>query len=118
MTRIYLYDTTLRDGAQTYGVDFSLADKRAIALALDELGIDMIEAGWPGANPSDSAFFEDLPSLRFARFAAFGMTRRAGRSASNDPVLGAVVSAGTPAVCLVGKTSAFHVTQALQIDKT
>jgi 2-isopropylmalate synthase len=116
MTRITLYDTTLRDGAQTYGVDFSLADKRAIALALDALGIDMIEAGWPGANPSDTAFFDDLPRLRHARFSAFGMTRRTGRSASNDPGLNKVLSAGVSAVCLVGKTWDFHVTKALEIS--
>jgi 2-isopropylmalate synthase len=115
MTRIHLYDTTLRDGAQTYGVDFSLADKRAIAVALDALGIDTIEAGWPGANPSDTAFFADLPALQHARFSAFGMTRRAGRSASNDPGLTTVLSAGTPSVCLVGKTWDFHVRTALEV---
>ena len=116
MTRVYLYDTTLRDGAQTYGVDFTLADKRAIALALDDLGIDMIEAGWPGANPTDTALFDDLPSLRHARFSAFGMTRRSGRSASNDPGLNKVLQAGVSAVCLVGKTWDFHVTRALEIS--
>ena len=116
MTRIYLYDTTLRDGAQTVGVDFSLGDKQAIALALDELGIDMIEAGWPGTNPTDTAMFEDLPTLRHARFSAFGMTRRSGRSASNDPGLNRVLSAAVGAVCLVGKTWDFHVTKALEIS--
>ncbi len=116
MTRVYLYDTTLSDGAQTYGVDFTLADKRAIALALDDLGIDMIEAGWPGANPTDTALFDDLPALRHARFSAFGMTRRSGRSASNDPGLNKVLQAGVGAVCLVGKTWDFHVTKALEIS--
>jgi 2-isopropylmalate synthase len=116
MTRLTLYDTTLRDGAQTKGVDFSLADKRAIAQALDGLGIDVVEAGWPGANPSDTAFFGDLPALGHARFAAFGMTRRPGRRAAEDPGLARVLAAGTPLVCLVGKSWAFHVREALGID--
>ena len=79
--RVYLYDTTLRDGAQTQGVDFSVEDKRTIALALDSLGIDYVEGGWPGANPTDTAFFDDAPSLSHACFTAFGMTKRPGRSA-------------------------------------
>src|SRR5882762_242836 len=85
--RLYLFDTTLRDGAQTQGVDFSVEDKRQIALALDDLGIDYIEGGWPGANPTDTAFFAERPPLKQARFTAFGMTKRAGRSAANDPSL-------------------------------
>jgi 2-isopropylmalate synthase len=113
MTRIHLYDTTLRDGAQTQGVDFSLADKRAIALALDRIGIDYIEAGWPGANPSDTAFFANLPKLERARAAAFGMTRRPGRLANSDEGLEAVLAPGTPVVCLVGKSWDFHVEIAL-----
>ncbi len=112
--RLYLYDTTLRDGQQTQGVQFSTPEKVAIALALDGLGIDYIEGGWPGANPTDSEFFEARPETR-ATFAAFGMTKRAGRSAANDEVLAAVMNAGTPAVCLVGKTHDFHVTTALGI---
>src|ERR1700761_5993562 len=118
MTRIHLYDTTLRDGAQTRGVEFSGADKRALALMLDRLGVDTIEAGWPGANPADTALYADLPALRHARFAAFGMTRKAGLRASEDPGLAAVLSAGTPAVCLVGKTWDFHVTSALGVGLT
>ncbi len=113
--RLYLYDTTLRDGQQTQGVDFSTDDKIALAKALDGLGIDYVEGGWPGANPTDSAFFERAPGLEHARLAAFGMTKRAGRSAANDDVLAAVTNAGTPAVCLVGKTHDFHVEQALGI---
>jgi len=113
MTRLYLYDTTLRDGAQTQGVDFSLADKRAIALALDRIGIDYVEAGWPGANPSDTAFFANLPVLERARIAAFGMTRRPGRLANSDEGLDAVLAPGTPVVCLVGKSWDFHVETAL-----
>jgi 2-isopropylmalate synthase len=113
MTRIHLYDTTLRDGAQTQGVDFSAADKRAIALALDRIGIDYVEAGWPGANPSDTAFFAALPPLERARFAAFGMTRRPGRLANSDEGLEAVLAPRTPVVCLVGKSWDFQVEVAL-----
>ena len=114
--RLYLYDTTLRDGQQTQGVDFSAEDKTRIALALDSLGIDYVEGGWPGANPTDSEFFEHPPTLKTATFTAFGMTKRAGRSAANDEVLAGVVNANTPAICLVGKTHDFHVTTALGID--
>src|SRR3954468_7317390 len=85
--RLYLFDTTLRDGAQTNGVDFTLADKRVIAQMLDQLGIDYVEGGYPGANPIATEFFAGKPNLDHARFTAFGMTRRAGRSASNDPGL-------------------------------
>jgi len=112
--RLSLFDTTLRDGQQTQGVQFSLADKRRIAAALDALGVDYIEGGWPGANPTDGAFFAEAPATR-ATLTAFGMTKRAGRSAANDEVLAGVVNAGTPAVCLVGKTHDFHVETALGI---
>ena len=114
--RIWLFDTTLRDGAQTRGVDFSVADKVAIAKALDAIGIDYIEGGWPGANPTDNAFFADLPKLNSAKTVAFGMTRRGGRSASNDPGLVAVLDAETDATCLVGKTWDFHVKTALGVE--
>ena len=113
--RLYLYDTTLRDGQQTQGVQFSTQDKLRIAAMLDDLGVDYIEGGWPGANPTDSAFFEAAPGTR-ATMAAFGMTKRAGRSAANDDVLAGVMNAGTAAVCLVGKTHDFHVTEALGIS--
>ncbi|PRX35010.1 2-isopropylmalate synthase [Meinhardsimonia xiamenensis] len=113
--RLYLYDTTLRDGQQTQGVQFSLAEKRRISETLDALGVDYIEGGWPGANPTDSAFFAARPETR-ATFTAFGMTKRAGLSAENDDVLAAVLNAGTPAVCLVGKTHDFHVTTALGVS--
>ena len=112
--KLFLYDTTLRDGAQTQGVQFSTNEKRIIAEALDSLGVDYIEGGWPGANPTDNEFFQFPPSTR-AIFTAFGMTKRAGRSASNDDVLSAVLDAGTSAVCLVGKTHDFHVEKALGI---
>lgn len=112
--RLYLYDTTLRDGQQTQGVQFSTAEKHQIGETLDELGLDYIEGGWPGANPTDSEFFEDAPKFR-ATFTAFGMTKRSGRSAENDDVLAQVMNANTPAVCLVGKTHEFHVKTALGI---
>ena len=113
--RLYLFDTTLRDGQQTQGVQFSTGEKQKIATALDKLGIDYIEGGWPGANPTDSDFFDAVPALNNATMTAFGMTKRAGRSAENDDVLAAVMNANTPAVCLVGKTHDFHVTTALGI---
>ncbi|WP_171207411.1 MULTISPECIES: citramalate synthase [unclassified Ruegeria] len=112
--RLYLYDTTLRDGQQTQGVQFSTAEKVQIAQALDALGVDYIEGGWPGANPTDSAFFEAAPKTS-ARLTAFGMTKRSGRSAENDDVLAAVMNAGTQAVCLVGKSHDYHVSHALGI---
>ncbi|MCK0094681.1 citramalate synthase [Yoonia sp. F2084L] len=113
--RLYLFDTTLRDGAQTQGVQFSADEKHQIAAVLDGLGLDYIEGGWPGANPTDTDFFASPPKTR-ATFTAFGMTKRNGRSAENDDVLAAVMNAGTPAVCLVGKAHDFHVTTALGIS--
>ena len=112
--RLYLFDTTLRDGQQTQGVQFSTLEKRQIAVALDALGVDYIEGGWPGANPTDSEFFASPPQTR-ATMTAFGMTKRVGRSAGNDDVLAAVLDARTPAVCLVGKTHEFHVITALGV---
>ena len=100
--RLFLFDTTLRDGQQTQGVDFSATDKTKIATALDQLGLDYVEGGWPGANPTDSDFFAAAPKLNTATFTAFGMTKRSGRSAANDDVLAEVINAGTSAVCLVG----------------
>ena len=113
--RIYLYDTTLRDGQQTQGVNFTVDDKIRISNALDKLGIDYVEGGWPGANPTDSDFFNTNPQLK-ATFTAFGMTKRSGKSAENDEVLSAVLNANTPGVCLVGKAHDFHVTKALGIS--
>jgi 2-isopropylmalate synthase len=113
--RLYLYDTTLRDGQQTQGVQFSTTDKLRITAELDALGVDYIEGGWPGANPTDSAFFDQVDHTK-ARMTAFGMTKRAGRSAENDDVLAAVLNAGTPCVCLVGKSHDFHVREALGIS--
>lgn len=115
--RVYLFDTTLRDGAQTQGVDFTVADKAAIATALDEIGIDYIEGGWPGANPTDTDFFENPPKLKHATFVAFGMTRRPGRSAENDPGLAPILNSKASAACLVGKSWDFHVDVALEIPR-
>jgi 2-isopropylmalate synthase len=112
--RLYLFDTTLRDGAQTNGVDFTLHDKRLIAQMLDELGIDYVEGGYPGANPTDSEFFAAKPKFSHARFTAFGMTRRAGRSASNDPGLASLLEAKADAICFVAKASAYQVRVALE----
>ena len=111
--RLYLFDTTLRDGAQTNGVDFTLADKIAIARMLDELGVDYVEAGYPGANPTDTSFFAEKRPAR-AKITAFGMTRRPGRSASNDPGLAAVLDAQADAICFVAKSSDYHVRVALE----
>ena len=110
--RLYLFDTTLRDGAQTNGVDFSLEDKIAVAKMLDRLGIDYVEGGYPGANPTDNAFFEKKRTER-ARFTAFGMTKRAGVSLSNDPGLRALLDASADAICFVAKTWDYHVRVAL-----
>ncbi len=114
--RIYIFDTTLRDGAQTHGVDFTIADKVAITEALDSLGVDYIEGGWPGANPTDDAFFAEPPALKEATLVAFGMTRRHGRSVDNDPGLAALVNSEAAAICLVGKAWDFHVDVALEIS--
>jgi len=111
--RLYLFDTTLRDGAQTNGVDFTLADKEAIASMLDELGIDYVEGGYPGANPTDTEFFAAAHKLK-AKFTAFGMTRRPGRSASNDPGLVALLDAKADAICFVAKSWDYHVKVALE----
>ena len=116
--RLFIFDTTLRDGAQTQGVDFSVEDKRQIALALDALGVDYIEGGWPGANPTDTAFFAESLPLRTAKRTAFGMTKKSGRSAANDPGLAAVLDANADAACLVGKTWDFHVDVALEIPRS
>ncbi len=114
--RVYLYDSTLRDGSQARGIDFTVADKQAIARELDALGIDYIEGGWPGANPNDDGFFADAPRLKKAQLTAFGMTRRAGRSAANDPGLMDVLNANTKSVCLVGKAWDKQVKTALNIS--
>lgn len=112
--RIYLYDSTLRDGQQTQGVDFTAGDKIAIACQLDHLGFDYVEGGWPGANPADDNFFGQLPTLETARFTAFGMTRRPNRAAADDAGLRSLLATQAPGICLVGKTWDFHVKVALR----
>src|SRR5712692_4386424 len=111
--RLYLFDTTLRDGAQTNGVDFTLADKLTLAGMLDDLGIDYVEGGYPGANPTDTQFFCERRPLR-CTFTAFGMTRRPGRSTSNDPGLAALLEAKADAICFVAKSWDYHVRVALE----
>ncbi len=113
--RLYLYDTTLRDGAQTTGVDFSLSDKRRLMAVLDDLGLDYIEGGYPGANTTDTELFASRPDFKSARFTAFGMTKRAGRSVSNDPGLQAVLQSSADSICLVAKAWDYHVRVALGI---
>jgi 2-isopropylmalate synthase len=113
--RLYLFDTTLRDGAQTAGIEFSLADKIRIAGLLEEIGVDYVEGGYPGANVVDDEFFAE-PRTKRAIFTAFGMTRRAGRSVGNDAGLQAVLTSSASAVCLVGKSSEHQVKVALGIS--
>jgi len=114
--RLYIFDTTLRDGAQTQGVDFSLDDKQKIAIALDNLGVDYIEGGWPGANLTDTEFFQKKHKFKNAKLTSFGMTKKSGRSADNDPGLSALMNSNTVSVCLVGKSWDFHVDIALGIS--
>jgi 2-isopropylmalate synthase len=114
--RLYLFDTTLRDGAQTNGVDFTLEDKVVVTGMLDRLGIDYVEGGYPGANPIDDAFFDRKRTDR-AVFTAFGMTKRAGVSLSNDPGLRALIDAKANAICFVAKTWDYHVRVALGISE-
>ena len=111
--RLYLFDTTLRDGAQTNGVDFTLNDKLVVAKMLDGLGIDYIEGGYPGANPTDTDLFAQERDLN-TTFTVFGMTRRPGRSASNDPGLAALLDAKADAICFVAKAWDYHVRVALE----
>jgi 2-isopropylmalate synthase len=117
--RISLYDTTLRDGCQGEDVALTLADKLRIAERLDDMGFDYVEGGWPGSNPRDEEFFREAKklALRHARVAAFGMTRRAGTTASKDLNLRKLVEAETPVVTIYGKTWTLHVTEDLRISR-
>lgn len=115
--RIYLYDSTLRDGAQTSTVNFGIRDKIEIARVLDNLGVDYIEGGWPGANPVDDEFFNNLPELAKSQFTAFGMTRRAGVSAANDAGLNALTNSPAKSICIVGKCWDFHLEHALNVSE-
>ena len=114
--RLYLFDTTLRDGAQTTGIDFSVDDKRRISAVLDNLGVDYVEGGFPGANATDTQFLSAPPALAHARMTAFGMVKRAGRSVSNDTGLQAVLASQGQAICLVAKAWDYHVRVALGIS--
>ena len=115
--KIYLFDTTLRDGQQTTGVNFTVSDKMIISNALDELGLDYIEGGWPGANPTDDEFFNRNIDFNNSVFTAFGMTRRPGKSAANDPGLSNLINSRASSICIVGKSSSFQVTEALSITE-
>ena len=114
--KIFIFDTTLRDGAQTEGVNFSIDDKNKIAKTLSNLGVDYLEGGWPGANTLDTTFFNKPPKLENTILTAFGMTKKVGRSAENDPGLSALLNTSAPAICLVGKSWDFHVDVALGIS--
>ncbi|MEO0532060.1 MAG: citramalate synthase [Planctomycetota bacterium] len=119
MTKIELYDTTLRDGAQGEGVNFSLEDKLLIARRLDEMGFDFVEGGFPGSNPKDAEFFERLAKqpLKHAKACAFGMTRRKGVKPADDPGLASLVASEAPVITIVGKTSDFHVAEVLRVSE-
>ena len=112
---IKIYDSTLRDGAQTKGVAFSFKDKVRISEILDDLGVDYIEGGWPGANPTDDKFFKQSPKFKNSQLVAFGMTRKDENSAGNDPGLNAIINSGATSACIVGKTWDFHVRKALKV---
>src|SRR5207244_10596676 len=115
MARISIYDTTLRDGSQGEGVNFSLQDKLLITRRLDELGVDYIEGGYPLSNPKDFEYFHEVAKLqlRHAKVAAFGMTRRKGVSPAEDTCLKALLDARTALVTIVGKSWDMHVTEVL-----
>ena len=113
--KIYIFDTTLRDGAQTQGVDFSIDDKQKISASLDALGVDYIEGGWPGANPTDTEFFNKDHSFKNAKLTAFGMTKKLEHSAENDPMLASLINSKSSSVCIFGKSWDFQVDVALGI---
>ena len=112
--KLKIYDSTLRDGAQTQGIAFGINDKIRITEILDDFGVDYIEAGWPGANPTDDEFFKKLPKTFNSKLVAFGMTRRPLKTADTDKGFQAILKSGVPTVCIVGKTWDFHVLNALK----
>ena len=116
--KILLYDTTLRDGSQAEGVSFSLPDKLRIAEQLDQLGIQYIEGGWPGSNPKDMAFFNEIRHRRLkqSRIVAFGSTRRARRRVENDENVISLLAADTPAIAIFGKSWLLHVNDVLRVS--
>src|SRR5437016_6887013 len=113
-----IYDTTLRDGTQRAGLQFSVEDKLKVLHALDSIGVPFVEGGWPGANPRDTEFFRlaTKEQLRTSTLTSFGMTRKAGERAEQSQVLRDLLETGTEVVCLVGKTWDLHVTDALRAD--
>jgi len=113
--KVFAYDTTLRDGAQTEGVNFSLEDKLRITQKLDEFGIDYVEGGWPGANPKDTLYFKEVKKLplKRAKVVAFGSTRRPGKKVEEDPLVENLLRAETEAITIFGKSWDLHVTDAL-----
>src|SRR5690349_21485442 len=113
---IKVFDTTLRDGSQAEGISFSTHDKLRVAEALDRLGVDYIEGGWPGSNPKDNQFFKEAKRLKLkkARLVAFGSTRRKGVSPAKDPNLQAIVKVKVPVACIFGKSWDMQVTHALR----
>ncbi|MDA9603067.1 citramalate synthase [bacterium] len=113
--KLYIFDTTLRDGAQTQGVDFSIDDKEKISSSLDNLGVDYIEGGWPGANLTDTEFFNKDHGFKNAKLTAFGMTKKSEHSAENDPMLASLINSKSSSVCLFGKSWDFQVDVALGI---
>ena len=113
--QLYIFDTTLRDGAQTQGVDFSIDDKEKISSALDLLGVDYVEGGWPGANPTDTEFFNKDHNFKSTKLTAFGMTKKSEHSAENDPMLSSLINSKSSSVCLFGKSWDFQVKVALGI---
>jgi 2-isopropylmalate synthase len=120
LTRLHVYDTTLRDGAQQEGLNLSVADKLVIARHLDELGVGFIEGGWPGANPKDTEFFQRAQhelDLHNATLAAFGATRRAGSRAADDPLVRALLTSGASVVTVVAKSHVRHVEEALRTTR-
>ncbi|MEQ1771395.1 MAG: citramalate synthase, partial [Devosia sp.] len=112
--RLYIFDTTLRDGAQTAGIEFSLEDKISVAALLEQLGVDYVEGGYPGANLIDDQFFAEGRTKR-ATFTAFGMTKRSGRSVGNDAGLQSILNSPAKAACFVGKSWDHQVRIALEI---
>src|SRR5215470_17142904 len=119
LSRVEIYDTTLRDGSQQVGLDLTVEDKLRAAAALDALGVDVVEGGWPGSNPKDKEFFARAAEIpwRNAQLAAFGATRRPNRPADGDPDLQTLLVANTPIVTLVGKAWTLHVDEALRTSR-
>ncbi len=114
--KIYIFDTTLRDGAQTQGVDFSIDDKEKISISLDNLGVDYVEGGWPGANLTDTEFFNKQYNFKNSKLTAFGMTKKTEHSAENDPMLSSLINSKSSSICLFGKSWDFQVDVALGIS--